>query len=79
MPRLDNSNKHNLETLREWGDTVKWSADFNPDDPGRMSPMDVCRYCYIDHSLIGNVEHPSYADDFYQCACCINQLDETDD
>ena len=81
MPRLDNSLASNLETLREWGE-FQWShIEFDPSDPGKMPPMDVCRHCH--RELFANddglVEHPSYADDAYFCTACQRRLDEDDD
>ena len=79
MPRLDNSNKHNLSILKEWGENHWLKAEFDPDNPGEMLPMDVCLYCYAEYHLIGDVEHPSYEDDHYTCAICQRRLDEDDD
>lgn len=81
MPRLDNSNPHNLAVLQEWGG-VRWDdVAFDPEDPGDMPPMDVCSHCLEEYFPWedGAVEHPPYDSLRYTCAVCADELGEDDD
>lgn len=81
MPRLDNSDARNLSVLREWGGRSWANIQFNPDDPGDMPPMDVCRHCHYEYCRHddGLVAHPLYDGEGYHCAICMNELTEEDD
>ena len=82
MPRLDNSDPHNLEMMRGWGERYWKFVEFDQHDPGDMPPMDVCFNCWDEmfrgHDS-GTVEHPLYDGEGYYCAICLDTLTADDD
>ena len=79
MPRIDNSIDANLVIIRAWGQRQFRIVSFDPDDPGRTPPIDVCQSCQGEFQLVGDVEHPPYVDGAYHCAICQVLLTIDDD
>lgn len=63
MPRLDNSDEAVIGA---------YGSIFDPDDPGRTEPVDLCEFCCCAWRGAGikDVEHPDYRDDVYHCTEC---------
>ena len=81
MPRIDNSIDMNLRIVRAWGARQFRIVSFDPDDPGRTPPIDVCQSCQGEFQLVGDADHPSYAEacSEYRCAICQAPLTADDD
>lgn len=69
MARFDSSS----EVIIEY-----FGLDFDPEDPGKTGPVDLCKECskWFDPSL--EIDHPPYEDWDKYCAMCGNSLTEED-
>lgn len=62
MPRIDNSND---DVIGSFG------LEFDPDDPGKTNPVDLCWYCFVQEGWEGfDIDHPPYDDGDYTCYIC---------
>ena len=82
MPRLD---PRNQDVRVHFGIT----EEYDPEDPGRMPTLDVCRPCYFRLTRmypaddLGDVDHPLYEEAaaegiVYRCKECRDELCEED-
>lgn len=69
MARLDNSSEFVVEYF---------DLDFDPDDPGKTGPIDLCKICARSFDPSLEIEHPPYEDWDKACAICGNELIEDD-
>jgi hypothetical protein len=71
MPRLDNSHPEVIEYFE---------LDYDPEDPGKTPPVDICLSCYYFGMWEANtIDHPPYEDGDYKCASCGKKLERADD
>jgi hypothetical protein len=71
MTRIDNSDPEMIKLF---------DLEFDPTDPGRTEPVDLCRGCFRKLEDFES-EHPSYEEQFppYECFSCGEELTEEDD